>query len=64
MGVWASFGVGGKDKRHIQTTVRSLIDQQGHAAAATWSLMARPQARLSLEFLNEQLYSGWEERVN
>ncbi|MCH0571588.1 hypothetical protein I3F60_20360 [Streptomyces sp. MUM 136J] len=53
MSVWASFGLRGGDKRTVESTVTRVMEEQGHAAAATWALVARPNTRLDLEFLGE-----------
>ncbi|WP_073946257.1 hypothetical protein [Streptomyces kebangsaanensis] len=64
MSVWASFGLRGSDKRAVESTVARILEEQGHAAAATWAIVARPQARLNLELLGESLTSGWNESVS
>ncbi|MEV8375213.1 hypothetical protein AB0P21_20940 [Kribbella sp. NPDC056861] len=64
MGVWASYGTRGKDQRQIRTTVERLLRTQGHAAAATWALIARPNARLDLDFLGSQLRESWHSNVS
>lgn len=64
MSVWASFGLRGSDKRAVESTVTGVLEEQGHAAAATWAIVARPQARLDLEFLGESLTSRWDESVS
>jgi hypothetical protein len=60
MEVWASFGLGGKDKRYVSGQVSALVYEQGHAAAATWALASRPNARLDLGLLNDQLVASWQ----
>lgn len=64
MSVWASLGLRGSDKRAVESTVTRVLEDQGHAAAATWALIARPEARLNLEFLGESLTSRWDESVS
>jgi len=61
--VWAGFGLRGGPKRTVESTVSRLLREQGHAAAATWAIIARPEARLDLEFLAESLTGGWDKGV-
>ncbi|MGZ3146534.1 hypothetical protein ACVDFE_31985 [Lentzea chajnantorensis] len=61
-GVWASFGLSGRDRRQVERTAETIARGQGVAAAATWALRARPEGRLRIESLASQLedsHSEW-----
>ncbi|MCW2135392.1 hypothetical protein B0G38_004583 [Arthrobacter sp. VKM Ac-2550] len=61
--VWASFGLKGENKRSIESAVASIFGREGHAAAATWAIGARPSKSLSIDFLNESLTGAWTESL-
>jgi hypothetical protein len=61
VGVWASFGLSGRDQRQVERTAEIIARQQGAAAAATWALRSRPQGNLRLESLAAQLEDSWSE---
>jgi hypothetical protein len=57
--VWGTSGNRGKDYKALEGTLAHLVHTQGHGAAATWAIIARPEARLSLEYLSQALHDGW-----
>ncbi|MFG2018731.1 hypothetical protein [Actinomadura geliboluensis] len=59
--VWGTSANRGKDYNTLATTLRNLVDTQGHAAAATWAIIARPEGRFNLEYLSEALQRSWGE---
>lgn len=61
VGVWASFGLGHKDRKLIAGTAERLTDTQGIQAAASWSVATRAPGRLDIDSLAEQLRSAWTE---
>ncbi|WP_156926119.1 hypothetical protein [Glycomyces arizonensis] len=61
VGVWASFGLSGKDRKLVSSTAERLVDTQGIRAAATWSVATRTPGRLDVDSLGEQLTNSWRE---
>lgn len=59
--VWASFGLGRRDGQRLGKGARQVYATQGMPAAATWVLNSRPDARLDLDFLADQLTGSWAE---
>lgn len=64
--LWASTGLRGASKRAFKENIERVLREQGHAAAATWAIAARPEAGsldLDPEFLANQLLSSWGQSV-
>ncbi|MGW6935309.1 hypothetical protein ACWGE0_34975 [Lentzea sp. NPDC054927] len=61
IGVWASYGLSGREKRRIERTVSVINTEQGTAAAATWARLSRPSYPPRTEFLAAQLADSWNE---
>ncbi|WP_053733821.1 hypothetical protein [Nocardia sp. NRRL S-836] len=61
VGVWASSGLGGRDRRQVERTAENIAREQGVAAAATWALRSRPHGNLRIESLASQLGNSWSE---
>lgn len=61
--VWGTSANRGKDYNTLATTLRILVGTQGHAAAATWAIIARPEGRFSLDYLSEALRGSWDETL-
>ena len=59
VGVWASFGLSGRDKRRVEQTASIIATEQGMAAAATWARLSRPDNRPSTESLAAQMSDTW-----
>lgn len=59
LSVWGTSANRGKDYRTLASTLEGLVRTQGHGAAATWAICARPQARLSLDLLADGLANAW-----
>ncbi|TDE36420.1 hypothetical protein [Actinomadura sp. 6K520] len=61
--VWGTSANRGKDYRALADVLSSILHDQGHAAAATWAIVARPEARPSLSpsHLAGALLDGWRE---
>ncbi|HEX5493679.1 MAG TPA: hypothetical protein VFX70_03770 [Mycobacteriales bacterium] len=60
VGVWASFWLRGRDSRAVRATAQEVAHDQGIPAAATWTIVARPDGRLNIDSLAEQLSDSWE----
>ncbi|XRQ12171.1 hypothetical protein ACN3XK_15130 [Actinomadura welshii] len=61
--IWGTAANRGKDYNALKSTLSSLVDTQGHAAAATWAIIARPDARFNLEILSKMLQDEWSENL-
>lgn len=59
LGVWGTSANRGRDYKALTSTLEGLVRTQGHAAAATWAIEVRPQARLDLNYLAESLRDAW-----
>lgn len=60
--VWGTYGTRGKDHAALAGTLHRLVNTQGHGAAATWAITARPEApHLRLGLLSEALQQSWHE---
>lgn len=60
-GVWASFGLGGRERRRVESTALDIAGSQGIPAAATWTILSRPDGKLDVDFLAAQLEGSWNE---
>jgi hypothetical protein len=61
--VWASYGESRARRRAIEEITRRVLADQGHAAAASWVITARPGDRLDVDFLAGQLVDSWSKGV-
>ena len=59
--VWASYGLSRRDRQQVATGAHQVYLAQGIAAAATWAILSRPNARMHVDFLAEQLTKSWSE---
>jgi hypothetical protein len=59
--VWASFGLPRKQRKPFESTVENIVRTQGVPAAATWTLLSRPDGKRHLDFLAESLLSSYRE---
>ena len=57
---WAADGLRGDSRNRIEATVKHLLYQQGHAAAATWAVAVRPKTSLEPAILGGKLLAAWE----
>ena len=63
MGVWASYGMRSREEHQFRRNVSSLLDTQGHAAAATWALTVRPERIHQIEIMIDSLTDNWAESL-
>lgn len=61
--VWASFGLKGQNRRMIEATVQTIVDNQGVPAAATWAVATRPAGKLHVDSLRTTLSSLYTEKI-
>lgn len=61
--VWGTFGIRGGEAKALSRTLENLVISQGHAAAASWALTARPQGHLRLDTLSDMLVRSWHDSV-
>jgi hypothetical protein len=59
--VWASSGLPRRARKPFEATAGEIVRTQGVPAAATWTVMSRPDARCDLEFLGESLSAAYTE---
>ncbi|MCM2422606.1 hypothetical protein [Streptomyces sp. RKAG293] len=59
-GVWASYGLGRRQRREVTTMVENLVHEQGVPAAATWAVASRPNGP-DVSYLAEQLSAAYDE---
>lgn len=59
LAVWGTSANRGKDYTALARTLTHLVHTQGHGAAATWAIIARPEARFNVEYLSEALHDDW-----
>lgn len=64
LSVWGTLPHRGRSYSALSKTLEGLVHAQGHGAAATWALSARPDARLNLDDLADMLESSWQESVS
>lgn len=65
LGVWGTSARSGGDYGRLKGTLQGVVHTQGHAAAATWALTARPEAKdmLGLDYLASSLMSSWDQSL-
>ena len=65
VGVWASFGLKRSTGRQVEAVACQILEQQGHAAAATWVVTEHHgDRRPSVDDLAQSLRDGWDESLS